>query len=128
MNTQGSYLLEAHALPGHQTPEDGSPISSMSADGNTAENYTPSLDESRPTDTGHHVQISPVERLPAVPYDRSNCVGSIHLEPAQNAQHIVQDPELTEDTLHQPRSEAHSHAGTFEGECKYNVGFSSMND
>jgi len=78
--------------------------------------------------TGHHEQMSPIERLPAVPYDRSSCAGSIRLEPAQNSQHTAQDLELTEDTFHQPRSEAHSHTGTFEGEYKHGVVFSSMND
>lgn len=128
MSTQGSRPMEAHRLPGHQLPEDGSPISSMSADGDTAEHHTSSFDESRHTDTRHHEQVSPVERLPAVPYDRSSCAGSIHLEPAQNVQHMVQDPELTEDTILQPRFEAYSHTGTFEGEYKYSVIFSSMND
>ena len=51
MITQGSRPMEAHGLPGHQPPEDDSPILSMSADGNTAEHHTPSLDESRPTQT-----------------------------------------------------------------------------
>jgi hypothetical protein len=88
MSTQDSLPMVAHESPARQPPGNGSPISSMSADENAAEHNVPLLDEARPAELGQHEQISPIERLPAVPYDRFSRAGPFRPEPAQIAQPI----------------------------------------
>ena len=119
--------MATHELPGHQSIEDGSPISSMSEDDHIAEHQTPFLREASLRNLGSQEQISFMARLPAISHDRFS-FESIRPESAANVQSVEQNPELTEQDHRQPRSEAGSQTGTREGEYKSNIVSSSMND
>ena len=112
MSTQDSLPVATRGLPSHQPPGDGSPMSSLSANDHIAEHSAPLLDEIRSTNLGPREQVWSTTRLPAMSDDRSSRVGSVCSEPATHVQHVEQDPELTEENHHDPRSEACSHTGT----------------
>ena len=124
MSTQDSLPVATRGLPGRQPPGDVSPISSLSADDHVAEHSAPLLDEIRPTNFGPHEQVASNTRLPAVSDGRSSRVGSVCSEPVTHVQHVEQDPGLTEENHHYPRSEARSHTGTAGGEYKIQLSLS----
>lgn len=124
MSTQDSLPVATRGIPDHQPPGDRSSISSLSADDHVADRSAPLLDEIRPTNLGPHEQVASMTRLPAISNGRFSRVGSVCSEPATHVQPVEQDPGLTEENHHYPRSEARSHTGTAGGEYKIQLSLS----